>query len=167
MTYDVDLAGVRYTVQVENNVDGHTFRILLNGEPIEADAQLLQPGVLSLLIGKKSYRVLLDERYEQRAVVIGERRLPYRIEDPRSFRAHKNTAAGTDGPRSVHAPMPGRVVRVLVKVGDSVEAHQGIVVIEAMKMQNELKAPKAGRVTRIAAEPGSTVQPGDVLAVIE
>ena len=63
--------------------------------------------------------------------------------------------------------MPGRVVRVLAKVGDLVEAHQGIVVIEAMKMQNELKSPKAGKVVQLRAEPGDTVVAGDVLAVIE
>ncbi len=63
--------------------------------------------------------------------------------------------------------MPGRVVRVLVGVGDEVGAQQGVVVIEAMKMQNELKSPKAGRVVRVAAVVGETVQQGDVLVVVE
>ena len=63
--------------------------------------------------------------------------------------------------------MPGRVVRVLVSVGETVEAHQGIVVIEAMKMQNELKSPKAGKVAQLRVEPGGTVAAGDVLAIVE
>jgi biotin carboxyl carrier protein len=63
--------------------------------------------------------------------------------------------------------MPGKVVRVLVEVGQQVEAGQGVVVVEAMKMQNELKSPKAGTVTELRAKPGSTVNAGDVLAVIE
>ena len=63
--------------------------------------------------------------------------------------------------------MPGRVVRVLAARGEEVEAHQGVVVIEAMKMQNELKSPKAGRVAEIRVAPGDTVSAGDVLAVIE
>ena len=63
--------------------------------------------------------------------------------------------------------MPGRVVRVLVEVGDEVEEQQGVVVIEAMKMQNELKSPKAGRVVRVAVAVGETVGSGDVLVVVE
>ena len=63
--------------------------------------------------------------------------------------------------------MPGRVVRVLANLGEAVEAHQGIVVIEAMKMQNELKSPKAGTVAEMRVVPGDTVAAGDVLAVVE
>jgi biotin carboxyl carrier protein len=63
--------------------------------------------------------------------------------------------------------MPGRVVRVLVERGAEVEAHQGIVVIEAMKMQNELKSPKSGKVAEMRVIPGDTVIAGDVLAVID
>ena len=63
--------------------------------------------------------------------------------------------------------MPGRVVRLLVEVGDEVEEGQGVVVIEAMKMQNELKSPKAGRVVRVGAGVGDTVGSGDVLVVVE
>ncbi|HSB13592.1 MAG TPA: acetyl-CoA carboxylase biotin carboxyl carrier protein subunit, partial [Bryobacteraceae bacterium] len=65
------------------------------------------------------------------------------------------------------APMPGKVVRVLAAEGDLVEAGQGLLVVEAMKMQNEVKAPKAGRVAALAAREGGTVAAGDVLAVIE
>jgi biotin carboxyl carrier protein len=63
--------------------------------------------------------------------------------------------------------MPGRIVRILVQVGDRIEAQQGLIVVEAMKMQNELKAPKAGDVIRVAVETGATVQAGEVLLVIE
>jgi biotin carboxyl carrier protein len=67
----------------------------------------------------------------------------------------------------VKAPMPGRVVRVLVEAGEDVAEGQGVVVIEAMKMQNELKSPKAGRVTRVGVAVGDTVGSGDVLVVVD
>jgi biotin carboxyl carrier protein len=82
--------------------------------------------------------------------------------------ARRARAAGADeGPRAVRAPMPGRVVRVLVAPGDDVEEQQGVVVIEAMKMQNELKAPKAGRISRVAVRIGDAVAAGALLALVE
>src|SRR5947209_17816953 len=74
---------------------------------------------------------------------------------------------GEAGPKKVTAPMPGKVVRLLVSEGDTVEAGAGVVVIEAMKMQNELKSPKAGKVQRVAVAEGATVNPGDTLVVVE
>ena len=76
----------------------------------------------------------------------------FEVVDPRSLQGRRGAGAGTDGPRPVKAPMPGRVVRLLVEVGEDVEEGQGCVVIEAMKMQNELKSPGAGRVVRVGVE---------------
>ncbi len=76
-------------------------------------------------------------------------------------------AAGSSGAHRVTAPMPGRVVRVLVQVGDQVTARQGLIVIEAMKMENELTAPRGGRVREVTAAPGAAVEAGRVLVVIE
>jgi biotin carboxyl carrier protein len=75
--------------------------------------------------------------------------------------------AGLEGRQTLSAPMPGKVVRILVNEGDPVERGQGLVVIEAMKMQNELKSPKAGRVVSISASEGAAVAAADVLAVVE
>jgi biotin carboxyl carrier protein len=72
-----------------------------------------------------------------------------------------------EGLQSVSAPMPGKVVRVLVTEGQSVAAGQGIAVVEAMKMQNEMKAPKSGRVIQLKVREGETVGTGEVLALIE
>ena len=71
------------------------------------------------------------------------------------------------GPRKLVALMPGKVVRVLVEEKAEVEAGQGVIVVEAMKMQNEIKSPKQGRVVKIVAQVGASVNAGDVLAVIE
>jgi biotin carboxyl carrier protein len=86
--------------------------------------------------------------------------------DPRELRGRRS-AANNSGPQAVIAPMPGRVIRVLVEPGQEVAADEGLIVVEAMKMQNEMKAPRAGRVAAVKTAAGATVSAGDVLLVIE
>ncbi|MCU1249475.1 MAG: biotin/lipoyl attachment domain protein [Edaphobacter sp.] len=141
---------------------------LVDGRAMSVDVRLLEPGVMSLLITSsegegRQYRCVLDGD----GVVIGGRRYGFEVEDPRSLQGRRGAGAGTDGPRPVKAPMPGRVVRLLVEAGESVDEGQGVVVIEAMKMQNELKSPKGGRVVRVGVAVGDTVGSGDVLVVVE
>ncbi len=90
-----------------------------------------------------------------------------KLTDPKRLRSAQSGAEHDKGAAQIVAPMPGKVVRILVEAGTEVEAGAGILVVEAMKMQNEMKAPKAGHVVSINAEVGSTVNAGDVLAVIE
>jgi biotin carboxyl carrier protein len=85
----------------------------------------------------------------------------------RRGRPAADTVAHADGEQSVKAPMPGRVVRVLVAAGDEVSVGQGIVIVEAMKMENELRAPKTGRVKNVSVSAGTSVDAGKVLVVIE
>ena len=144
----------------------------VDDKAVSLDACQLQPGLLSLLLtsadgSTRSFRCVTDATAEASAVIIEGRRFPYAIADPRSLRAATLAAGGDSGPRPVKAPMPGRVVRVLVAPGETVTQGQGCVVIEAMKMQNELKAPKAGVVARLAATVGSTVTQGHTLLWIE
>lgn len=101
------------------------------------------------------------------SVIVGATQHTLTLTDPRRLRSAANLAGQVDEVARIVAPMPGRVARVLVAVGDQVKAGAGIVVVEAMKMQNEMKTPKAGTVTRLNAEPGATVNAGDVLAVVE
>jgi biotin carboxyl carrier protein len=89
------------------------------------------------------------------------------LTDPKRLRGTQSGAGHDKGTARIMAPMPGKVVRVLVEAGVEVEAGAGILVVEAMKMQNEMKAPKAGQVVSIHVQAGSTVNAGDVLAVIE
>jgi biotin carboxyl carrier protein len=89
------------------------------------------------------------------------------VSDPKRLRGSEGGSAHGHGSAEITAPMPGRVVRVLVESGAEVEAGAGLVVVEAMKMQNELKAPRAGRVVALHAQPGATVNAGEVLAVVE
>jgi biotin carboxyl carrier protein len=89
------------------------------------------------------------------------------LRDPRSLQARRNAAGDEKGPKKLVAPMPGRIVRVLVGERSDVEAGQGVVVVEAMKMQNEIKSPKKGTVQKILAVAGAAVNAGDVLAIVE
>jgi biotin carboxyl carrier protein len=100
-------------------------------------------------------------------VSAGGREYGVRLTDPKHLRGAASGGGEQGGSAQIKAPMPGKVVRVLVEAGQAVEAGEGLVVVEAMKMQNELKSPKSGTVAELRAEPGSTVNAGDVLVVIE
>ena len=154
-------------INIDRNPDNGSFVCEVDGERVEGSACWLERGVLSLVLGTVSHRCVLDEDEEGHAVHVNGLRYGFRVEDPRSPKRKLSNAADESGPRPIKAPMPGRVVRLLVEQGDQVEAKQGILVIEAMKMQNELKSTKAGRVMEMRAVPGATVNAGDVLAIIE
>jgi biotin carboxyl carrier protein len=98
---------------------------------------------------------------------VGGRDYEVTLSDPKRLRGARAAAAHEGGRAQLSAQMPGRVVRVLVEVGQAVEAGQPVVVVEAMKMQNEMKSPKNGTVTDVRVAPGATVNPGDVLVVVE
>ena len=166
MKLEIEVDGETREVAIEAAEAPGLWRVLIDGETVEADARLLRPGVLSLLLAGRSYRVVLDADAADPALHLGPHRIPYAVEDPRSLRFRRRHA-GAEGPAVIKASMPGRVVRVLVEKGHAVAAHQGVVVIEAMKMQNELKSPKEGRVADLSVAPGDTVAAGDTLAVIE
>jgi acetyl/propionyl-CoA carboxylase alpha subunit len=164
VTVWIEIGGKRRRVELPVGAgDGGALDCVVDGRGVSVDAQALQDGVMSLVVEGRQYRCVLDGD----GVVIGGMRFGFAIEDPRSLQGRRGVGGGAEGPRPVKAPMPGRVVRLLVEAGDEVVEGQGIVVIEAMKMQNELKAPKAGRVARVAAVVGETVGSGDVLAIVE
>ncbi len=167
MILHVAIDGRLRKLVLELNPRDGSFVCEIDGEKLEGSASLLQPGILSLLLGGKSYRCVLDQGGEEPAIYLDGQRHSFRIEDPRLLKKRLAGAASESGPQSIKAPMPGRVVRILAELGAQVEAHQGVLVIEAMKMQNELKAPKSGRVIELRAAPGAAVNAGEVLAVVE
>lgn len=164
MKLQIEIAGKLRVV--EFNLSSEPFTAMLDGKPVEFEAELLRPGVLSLLMNGRAYRIVLEDDAEEPTILLEGQRFPYRLDDPRSLKARRAHSRGTDGPRPLKASMPGRVVRVMVEPGAHVELHQSIIVIEAMKMQNELKASKAGVVAELHIAAGDTVSSGDVLAVI-
>ena len=163
MTVWLEIGGKKRRVELPSAVAAGTMECVVDGKTVTVDARMLQPGVMSLVVEGRQYRCVLDGD----AVLIDGRRFAFEVSDPRSLQGRRGVGEGAVGPRTVKAPMPGRVVRVLVAVGDDVSEQQGVVVIEAMKMQNELKSPKAGRVIRVAVAVGDTVGAGEVLVVVE
>ena len=129
---------------------------------IVPDIQEVEPGVYSVILDGASYEVRLGVG----EICIDGHRYPFELDDPRQWK-RPGSGVGAQGRAAIVAPMPGKIVRVLVAEGDPVEAGQGILVVEAMKMQNELKAPRAGRVTSIAVKAGDGVNAGAVLATVE
>jgi biotin carboxyl carrier protein len=148
-----------------------SWQILVDGRTIEIDkAQLenateVEPGVFSVLIGGRSFEVRLDGAPPNSASAQG-RRFSVEVRDPRNASRGAKSALGS-GRQNIVAPMPGKVIRMLVKPGDAVEAGQGLAVVEAMKMQNEMKAPRAARVLEVRSRDGDTVAAGETLVVLE
>ncbi len=167
MIVQLEMDGTSRKVEVTPAAAEGQYLVREAGREIEADARLLQPGVLSLLVDGISYRCMLEATPDGASLLIEGRAVAYQVNDPRSLRARRSRAETHQGARPLKASMPGRVVRLLVEEGDAVEAQQGVLVIEAMKMLNELHAPKAGRVVELRVSAGETIATGQVLAVIE
>jgi biotin carboxyl carrier protein len=142
-------------------------RFRTGGGEREAHVEAPEPGVYSVLLDGRSYDACVEERPGGGvAVVIDGYRFEIEVHDPRQW-TRKSAGRGAAGVQRITAPMPGKVVRVLISAGDPVEPGQGLVVVEAMKMQNELKALRAGKVVAVPAKEGATVAAGEVLATIE
>jgi biotin carboxyl carrier protein len=122
-------------------------------------------GVLSIIFEGKSYEIKRESGGEH--LWMGGRRLSAEVRDPRAFRNRRGLGDAEHGPRKLLAPMPGKIVRFLVEEKAPVEAGQGVVVVEAMKMQNEIKSPKNGVIQKLNGSVGSSVNAGEVLAIVE
>jgi biotin carboxyl carrier protein len=150
--------------------DGEAAVAEVGGRRYELEVREPEPGVYLLLHEGRVYECRVSGEGASGVgaeVRVGGRSYQVRLSDPKRLRAAGAAAGHGEGRAQVLAPMPGKVVRVLVEEGQEVEAGAGLVVVEAMKMQNELKSPKAGTVTELHAQPGATVNAGDVLAVVE
>ena len=164
MRYDVHIGGKNY--QLELGRDASRWSCRLGGLEIDIDAIPVQPGVLSLRVGNENYEVKCERRADHIQVWVRGECYAAEVRDPRSLRA-RTRAADDHGPRKLTAPMAGKIVRVLTREGSEVDAGAGVVVVEAMKMQNEIKSPKQGTVQKILVKEGTAVNAGDVLAIVE
>jgi len=140
-------------------------RFRLDDHEQSAQVETVEPGVYSVLMDGRSYEARVEHGPGAIVVVIDGYRFGIEVRDPRRW-SRKGAGLGAEGVQSIVAPMPGKVVRVLVAAGDAVEAGQGLLVVEAMKMQNEMKALRAGQVRTVAVKEGTTVAAGEVLATI-
>ena len=165
MTFDVQIDGVPVRLEVHRDGDLYRFRL---GDLEERQAQLaeVEPGVFSVLLDGRSYEARAEYGDECAWITVRGRRFRVAITDPRRWTQSSAAAHGHDR-ETIVASMPGKIVRVLVQPGETVAAGQGVIVIEAMKMQNELKARRAGRLTAVPVREGETVAAGAILATIE
>jgi len=165
MFYEVIVNGKSHRLELEKAAAGWECR--LNGQPVNIDAVITRGDVLSLLVDGHAYEIKREQTATDLHMWVGTTCFAVELRDPRSLRSRNKTGGDEKGPRKLLAAMPGRIVRLLVAENSEVEAGQGIVVVEAMKMQNEIKSPKKGIVKKISAIPGAAVNPGDVLAIVE
>jgi biotin carboxyl carrier protein len=184
MTCDLETRGGQRKIEVRRR--GSQWELTLDGRILSVDVTAIA-GRLSLLIGPpagapydpkvgaafrqpfKSYEVAIDRRSNgERIVYLDGLAVPVSIVDPREQLTRRRAAVSAGaGPRSIVSPMPGRIVKVLVREGDTVAAQQELIVVEAMKMENELRAPRAGQVTSVKVVEGMSVESGVVLIVME
>jgi biotin carboxyl carrier protein len=145
----------------------------VDGRRHDLEVRELARGEYLLISGSHVYKCRVDRKRdpghpgETFAVVLRGQNHDVSIIDPKRLRSAQSSGAHHSGAAEIISPMPGKIVRLLVEAGAPIEAGAGVVVVEAMKMQNEMKAPKAGVVVSINTEEGATVNAGDVLAVID
>jgi biotin carboxyl carrier protein len=171
MTFDIDINGRNRMVSVERAAAGR-YRVIVDGRAHDVDAARVGTFGLSLLLDgdsgvSREVEVAPAGGPGEVLVRIDGRIVAATINGRRTARASADSGPLARGVQAVVAPMPGRVVRVLVAAGDTVTARQPVVVVEAMKMENELRSPKAGRVKDVAVAAGASVEAGRVLIVIE
>jgi biotin carboxyl carrier protein len=175
MRYDVEVQGRRRQVQVKRT--NGRFAVEVDDRSWSVDAVRIDDHTLSLLVSPPSDTEPLAGGHSREIVVAanpGAGTLTARVDgvavevnpNTRARQARGGQGASGGGPQRMTAPMAGKVVRVLVKAGETVVARQPVVVVEAMKMENELRAARDGRVTDVAVRDGQSVEAGALLAVI-
>ncbi len=168
-----EVAGHQHELALERDAVEHSRVVAtVDGRRYEINALEINAGFHLLLNEARVYKCRVDKTGIRPTggaeVYVGNQAYGVTIIDPKRMRSGQRAGAhGVDGSAQIVAPMPGKVVRVLVEQGASVEAGDSLIVVEAMKMQNEMKAPRAGVIAKLNAQAGATVNAGDVLAVIE
>ena len=165
MLYEVTIDGKNHRLELDRADGGWQCR--LDGLLVNVDTVLTRPNVLSLLMNGNAYDIKRELTTTGMNIWVGTTRYEAQIRDPRSLRRRRDGVGDDLSPKKLVAPMPGKVVRILVSEMMEVEAGQGILIVEAMKMQNEIKSPKKGILQKLLAAEGSNVNAGDVLAVVE
>jgi biotin carboxyl carrier protein len=170
MKYEVQLTCSTATektrvIELERDVSG--WRVTLDGKPVAVDAVQIDPHTLSILLDGQSFEVSVTPSPDGKLKLrTGSYEFTAEVIDPRAWSGRRHGNVEAQGRQQILAPMPGKVVRILVKAGDHVEAGQGLLVVEAMKMQNEIRSPKCGTVERLLAKEGHPVNAGEVLCIV-
>ena len=162
MRVALKIGGKSRTVEIATRDGG---KVAVDEVPRAADCIAIAPGLYSILLDGRSFEAHVREVGSEAIVTIEGSEFRFRIDDPREWR-RSGGALEAEGKQQVVASMPGKIVRVLVSAGQQVSGGQGLVVVEAMKMQNELRSPKSGKVERLLVAEGQAVNAGDVLAIV-
>jgi biotin carboxyl carrier protein len=164
--YEVLLAGKTTVVELVRQ-DG-AWKITLDGNPLDADAAEVAPNTFSVLLNGESHQIRIAPRPDGTLTLhTGLAEYHAEVTDPRIWRGRRHGALEAEGRQHIVAPMPGKVIRLLVKQGEVVKAGQGLLVVEAMKMQNEIRSPKSGKIEKLFAIEGQAVNAGEVLLSVE
>jgi biotin carboxyl carrier protein len=163
MKRDVRIGGKNHRVEAERRDDRWEFRI--DGKSVDADVAEIAPGVYSILLAGKSLVARIEPRNGRTLITVRAQEILTEVSDPRRLRRGRGLM-DKEGHQQVLAPMPGKAVRVLVRAGQEVAAGQAILVLEAMKMQNEVRSPKKGRIEGLLVKEGQAVNAGDLLAIV-
>jgi biotin carboxyl carrier protein len=165
MVYEVMVNARKRRLELDR--EGEGWKCQLDGREIRIDVASPHADIVSLLIDGHSYEITRERGARGEHIWIGNQRYPSEVRDPKSWRSRRPATGDESGPKQLLAAMTGKVVRILVREKEQVEAGQGVLAVEAMKMQNEIKSPKRGVIQKILVAQGSTVHAGDVLAVVE
>jgi biotin carboxyl carrier protein len=167
MKYEVVVGGARRIVDFAPSL-GEPARMsaVIDGHNVEFSAATISPGIYSILFGQRSFEINVEKTSQGMLVRVAGREFQVTVIDPRSWRATRRGSVELEGRQEIAASMPGKIVRVLVVPGQKVEPGQGLLVIEAMKMQNEIRSPKSGTIESTRAKEGQTVSAGEILVVV-
>jgi biotin carboxyl carrier protein len=170
MTLEVRIGDRTRRVEVTRGADRDAvpgrLQFRLDGQELEVDAAEVATGTYSILLGGHAFEARVQPEGDALRISAGVGEFIAQIVDPRAWRGRRGGLLALEGRQQIAAPMPGKVVRLLVAQGAQVEAGQGLLVIEAMKMQNEIRAPKSGIVERLMVAEGQAVNSGEILAVV-
>jgi len=165
--YSVTVAGQPRSVELEQKENG-AWRVVVDGQERTLEVRL-GSGTVSWLDGTTVVQAAVDGALPRPTVTLRRQVIPVEVTDARAaeIAAVGKGRAQAAGPATVRAPIPGRVARVMVKAGEAVTAGKGLVVLEAMKMENEIRAPRDGVVRSVGCAEGAAVESGQTLVVIE
>jgi biotin carboxyl carrier protein len=169
MKFEVQLSSTagekKRAVELEHVAGG--WHVNLDGLPVTVDAVELAPHTLSILLDGQNFEFgVMQSAGGKLKLQTGAQEFTAEVLDPRAWSGRRHSHVEAEGRQQIIAPMPGKVVRLLVKTGDHVEAGQGLLVVEAMKMQNEIRSPKSGTIERVLAKEGQPVNAGEILCVV-
>ena len=165
MIYEATLEGRTVRAEVRAGGEDGRYTVWLDGRPVEMDVRDAGPHAMSVIAAGRAHEVVIERREGGYRVALRGEVLEVSLVEAARGPGAPRRAAG--GPARVQAPMPGKLVRILVRAGEDVGAGQGLVVMEAMKMENEIRAPRAGRVKEAPVQEGQAVETGALLVLLE